>query len=57
MIQKNKLTQSIIEYVALILIVAAGISAMTIYINRTIQVRIRHLNQELNEESRGQGLI
>jgi hypothetical protein len=49
--------QSIIEYVSLILITAAVLTAMTIYISRTLQIRQRHLNQELNEVSRGLGAI
>jgi len=49
--------QSIIEYVSLILITAAVLTAMTIYISRVLQIRQRHLNQELNENSRGLGAI
>jgi hypothetical protein len=55
--EKNKCAQSIVEFVALILIVSAAVSAMAFYISRTIEVRVRHLNQELNEGSRGMGLI
>ena len=55
--RKNKLSQSIIEYVALIIIVSAGISAMVFYIQRTLEIRVRHLNQELNDSSRGFVLI
>lgn len=49
--------QSIIEYVSLILITAAVLTAMSIYISRVVQIRQRHLNQELNENQRGLGLI
>lgn len=54
---KIKLSQSIIEYVALITIVSIALSAMVFYVQRTLSVRVRHLNQELNEASRGLGLI
>lgn len=49
--------QSIIEYVSLILIVSAAVSAMSIYVSRILEIRQRHLNQELNESTRGSGLI
>jgi hypothetical protein len=55
--KESKCAQSIIEYVALILVVSAALSAVTFYISRTIEVRVRHLNQELNESQRGMGLI
>ena len=57
MFKKTKKSQSIVEYVALVLIVSAAITAVTFYIERTIEVRRRHLNQELNESSRGMGQI
>ncbi|MCK9574313.1 MAG: hypothetical protein M0R20_08010 [Candidatus Omnitrophica bacterium] len=49
--------QSIIEYVALILIVSAAVSGMSIYVSRILEIRQRHLNQELNESTRGAGQI
>lgn len=49
--------QSIIEYVSLILIVSAAVSGMSIYISRILEIRNRHLNQELNEMTRGDGQI
>lgn len=49
--------QSIIEYVSLILIVSAAVSAMSIYVSRILEIRQRHLNQELNESTRGSGQI
>lgn len=57
MLRKNKKTQSILEYVAIVLIVSAALSAVTFYISRAVEVRVRHLNQELNESTRGMGLI
>ncbi|MDD5070477.1 MAG: hypothetical protein PHV17_07080 [Candidatus Omnitrophica bacterium] len=45
-------SQSITEYVAIVLIVSAAISAVTFYLSRAIEVRTRHLNQELNEATR-----
>ncbi|UCC95664.1 MAG: hypothetical protein JSW40_02665 [Candidatus Omnitrophota bacterium] len=49
--------QAIIEYVWLVIIVSLAIGAMTFYLNRKIEIRVRHLNEELNEASRGYGLI
>jgi hypothetical protein len=49
--------QSIIEYVSLILIVSAAVSGMSIYVQRILEIRQRHLNQELNESTRGAGQI
>jgi len=49
--------QSIIEYVSLILIVSAAVSGMSIYVSRILEIRQRHLNQELNESTRGSGQI
>ncbi|MFA5008579.1 MAG: hypothetical protein WC546_05100 [Candidatus Omnitrophota bacterium] len=49
--------QSIIEYVALILITSAALATMSIYVSRILEIRMRHLNQELNESSRGGGII
>lgn len=57
MARRSKFAQSIIEYVALVLIVAAAMSAMCVYVTRFLEVRARHLNQELNESQRGMGLI
>ncbi len=45
-------TQSIIEYIALVLIVSGAMAAMLFYIQRALDVRVRHLNQELNESQR-----
>jgi len=49
--------QSIIEYVSLILIVSAAVSGMSLYVSRILEIRQRHLNQELNESTRGSGQI
>ncbi|MCM8831740.1 MAG: hypothetical protein NC918_06090 [Candidatus Omnitrophica bacterium] len=53
MSKKNKISQSIIEYVAIVVIVSAALGAMSFYIQRVLAVRTRHLNQELNEATRG----
>ena len=44
--------QSIFEYIAIVLIVSAAMSAMTFYISRALAVKQRHLAQELNEANR-----
>lgn len=49
--------QSIIEYVSLILITSAALAAMSVYVSRILEVRMRHMNQELNESTRGGGII
>jgi hypothetical protein len=51
--RKKIFSQTIIEYVSLILITSAAVGAMTTYISRILQVRMRHLNQEMNEAARG----
>ncbi|MFH1771294.1 MAG: hypothetical protein ABH872_00585 [Candidatus Omnitrophota bacterium] len=55
--KKKIKAQSIMEYVALVLITSAAVSAIAFYVSRSIEVRVRHLNQELNEASRGAGKI
>lgn len=57
MFLKRNHGQSIIEYIALVLITSAAVSAMAFYVQRKIEIRTRHLNQELNEASRGGGQI
>lgn len=57
MAKKRLIAQSIIEYVSLVLIVSAAFGAMFTYIKRGIDVRLRHLNCELNESYRGFGRI
>ena len=54
---RRRNSQAIMEYVALVLIVAAAVSAMTFYVSRKIEIRVRHLNCELNEANRGFGQI
>ncbi|MCK9614613.1 MAG: hypothetical protein M0R48_03810 [Candidatus Omnitrophica bacterium] len=49
---KNKKTQSIIEYAGLIVIVSLALTAMSTYIRREVDIRMRHLAQELNETNR-----
>jgi hypothetical protein len=52
MFLKRLKAQSIIEYAALTLIVSAAATAMTLYIQRNINVRVRHLNLELHDGQR-----
>jgi hypothetical protein len=52
MMIKKLRTQSILEYVALVLIVSVAVSTMTFYLQRALRVRQRHLAQELNEANR-----
>lgn len=52
MILKRIKSQSIIEYAALITIVAMAMGAMTVYLQRAVSVRMRHMAQELNETNR-----
>ncbi|MBU2103192.1 MAG: hypothetical protein ABH865_01410 [Candidatus Omnitrophota bacterium] len=52
MITRIRRAQSILEYAALITIISVGLGAMVFYMQRGLQVRIRHLNQELNDGSR-----
>ncbi|MBD3246921.1 MAG: hypothetical protein GF333_07965 [Candidatus Omnitrophica bacterium] len=46
------MSQSILEYATLLLIISAAVSALVIYIQRGMRVRVRHLNQELNDAIR-----
>ncbi len=52
MVIKITKSQSLLEYVAIVLIVAAAMSAMTYYLSRALKVRERHLAQEMNEANR-----
>jgi len=56
-VRRRLKAQSILEYVMLTLIVWGALAAMTFYIQRAMEVRTRHLNQELNENARGNGMI
>jgi hypothetical protein len=49
---KKRKTQSIIEYTALIIIVSTALSAVTYYVQRTLNVRARYLAEEMNEANR-----
>jgi hypothetical protein len=48
----NRVTQSIIEYVVATIIVFTATGAMALYVQRAMNVRTRHLAQELNESQR-----
>lgn len=52
MIIKLRRAQSILEYTALVIIVATALSATTFYISRALVVKQRHLAQEMNEANR-----
>jgi len=52
MIQSIRKAQSIIEYTALLLIVSAALSSTVYFLHRAVEVRQRHLAQELNETNR-----
>ena len=44
--------QSIIEYIALVMIVAAAFGGMSFYVSRALEVRDMHLAMEMNETNR-----
>lgn len=48
MIKRNVQAQSIIEYTLLIIIVAAALMAMTTYITRSMNARLKQAQEELN---------
>ena len=50
-INKRK-AQSIMEYSALIILTLTAVGTMVLHIQRAVDVRFRHLNQELNESQR-----
>jgi hypothetical protein len=52
MLRKIRAAQSIIEYTALVIIVSGAVAATTFYLSRALEVRQRHLAQELNETNR-----
>ena len=47
-----KKAQSIIEYIALVLIVAAAYGGMSFYISQALSIKSMHLAQEMNEANR-----
>jgi len=49
---KRVLAQSIIEYTALVVLVSIAAGAMMFYVNRALDVKARHLAQEMNETNR-----
>ncbi len=48
MIRKNIKAQSVLEYTMLIIIVAAALAAMTTYITRSMNARLKQAQDELN---------
>jgi Flp pilus assembly pilin Flp len=47
-IKKNK-AQSMIEYSVLIALVSAAIVSMTIYVNRAVKGKMKHIESQVNE--------
>lgn len=47
MIRKIRKAQSVVEYTILILIVAAAVMAMSVYINRAVNARLKTAQDEL----------
>ncbi|MCM8770855.1 MAG: hypothetical protein NC936_03180 [Candidatus Omnitrophica bacterium] len=41
--------QSIIEYSVLLGVVAAAVMAMTVYLNRSVKGKMKHIESQLNE--------
>ncbi|MBN3040567.1 MAG: hypothetical protein JW867_05525 [Candidatus Omnitrophica bacterium] len=50
-IRRSK-AQSILEYTALIVVASVAVGYMVLYVQRAVNVRMRHLRQELNESQR-----
>jgi phage shock protein PspC (stress-responsive transcriptional regulator) len=50
--RKNRIAQSIIEYVMISTVVFTAVSTVIFYIRRALVVKQRHLAQELNEANR-----
>lgn len=48
-IRKHKLAQSIVEYTMLLTAVAAAVIAMYMFLNRTVQARLKQIESEINE--------
>ncbi len=46
--RKNVCAQSVIEYTMLIILVAAALMAMSTYINRSMNARLKQAQDELN---------
>jgi len=46
--KKNR-AQSIIEYSVLILVVSTALVAMTVYVNRSVRGKMKHIESQLNE--------
>jgi Flp pilus assembly pilin Flp len=48
----NKRAQSFLEYTMLIMVIAAALLAMRQYIQRSINARLKQVQEELNEAKR-----
>lgn len=48
MFRKNNKGQNVLEYTLLIIIVAAALTAMYTYMNRSVNARLRQVQDELN---------
>lgn len=51
-LRASKKAQSIMEYAALVVIATTAVGMMMLYVQRAMNVRFRHLRQELNESQR-----
>lgn len=47
--RKRSWGQSIIEYSVLLGLVAAAITAMSVYVNRSVRGKMKHVESQLNE--------
>ena len=50
----SRRAQSFMEYTMLIMIVAAALVAMTQYMQRSLNVRLKQVQEEISEPSRGE---
>lgn len=48
---RSKRAQSVLEYTVLIMVVAAALMAMTTYISRAMNARLKGVQEELNYHS------
>jgi len=49
---KKRKAQSFLEYTMLVIVCLTAVGTMILYMQRAVSVRVRHLNQELNESQR-----
>jgi len=51
-LRTSRKAQSIMEYAALVVIASTAVGMLVLYVQRAMNVRFRHLRQELNESQR-----